>query len=76
MLKKTFSSFLILFALFCFNNVVLTAEDISKHDVLIVKGNRLIVRKKYNKALEAYDEAIKLKYDSFKGCRVSGRYRR
>ncbi len=65
MLKKTFSSFLILFALFCFNNVVLTAEDISKHDELIVKGNRLIVKKKYNEALEAYNAAIKLKFDSF-----------
>jgi len=65
MLKKTFSSFLILFALFCFNNVVLTAGNIPKHDELIVKGNRLIVKKKYNEALEAYDEAIKLKFDSF-----------
>ena len=67
MLKRTFSSFLILFALFCFNNVVLSAEDIPRHDKLIVKGNRLIVKKKYNEALQAYDEAIKLKFDSFKG---------
>ncbi len=65
--KRIFSSFLIPLVFICFNNVVLTAGDIPKHDELIVKGNRLIVKKKYNEALEAYDEAIKLKFDSFKG---------
>jgi hypothetical protein len=52
MLKKAFSSFLILFALFCFNNVSLTAGDIPRHDELIVKGNRLIVKRSITKHLK------------------------
>ncbi|MCR4344500.1 MAG: tetratricopeptide repeat protein [Candidatus Scalindua sp.] len=67
MLKKMFSSFLILVALICFNNVISTAQEISRHDELIVNGNRLIVKKKYNEAHGAYDEATKLKSDSFIG---------
>ena len=67
MRKSFFPSFLILLMLACFNTVVATAQEVSKHDKLIVKGNRLIVKKKYNEALDAYDEATKLKSDSFIG---------
>ena len=66
MLRKIFSSFLILLTLICFN-VVSTAQEVSRHDELVVKGNRLIVKKRYNEALDAYDEATKLKPDSFIG---------
>jgi len=67
MLKKVFSSFLILLALICFSNVISTAQEISKHDKLIVTGNRLITKKKFNDAHDAYDEATKLRSDSFIG---------
>ena len=67
MFKKVFSSFLILFALICFNSVISTAQEVSRHDELIVTGNRLITKKKYNEAHDAYDEATKLKPDSFIG---------
>ena len=67
MFKKMFSSFLILLALICFNSVISTAQEVSRHDELIVNGNRLIIKKKYNEAHEAYDEATKLKSDSFIG---------
>ena len=61
MVKRMFSSFLILLALICFNNVISTAQEASKHDELIVKGNSLIAKRKYNEAHDAYDEATKLK---------------
>ena len=65
--KKNFFLISILLVLICFNNVVSTAQEVSKHDELIVKGNRLIIKKKYNEALDAYEEATKLKSESFIG---------
>ena len=50
MLKKMFSSFLILLALICFNNVISTAQEVSKHDELIVKWEQADCKKEVQRS--------------------------
>jgi len=65
MCKKILFLFLLFSALLGTSST--KAQDVSEHDQLIVKGNRLIVKKKYNEALATYNDALKLNPDSFEG---------